>query len=390
MHIGITGPIYLPSINLGYKGDRTNWPRGMGGVPVNHLINALLELGYQLSVFSSSPEIEIGESFEWHEENISIYIGPYRKRAKLQVFDFFAVEREYIKNIILKVKPDIVHAHWQYEWAWGAIDSGIPTLVSCHDSPVHVFKSQPDVYRLFRLVFAFIVLKKAIFLTTVSDSCKKGLKLITLKKIAVIPNFEPDKVFDLYSPRTITDNSIIRVVMVNNGFTNLKNVSIGIFAFKSFRDRFPSAELHLFGKSFGIGEEANLWAINKSCSENVFFHGQLNFDRLIREMSAMDVFLHTSKQESFGMALVEAMAMGMPVIAGNNSGGPEWILKNGGGMLVDITNAIAVKNALVDIIEPAIYTKTSLLAREIAVNRFSKDKVVKGYIEIYELITHKK
>lgn len=390
MHIGITGPIYLPSINLGYKGDRTNWPLGMGGVPVNHLINALLELGYHLSVFSSSPEIAIGESFEWHEENISIYVGPFREKARLRVFDFFAVERDYIKKAILKVKPDIVHAHWQYEWAWGAINSGIPTLVSCHDSPVHVFKSQPDLYRFFRLIIAFIVVNKASFITTVSDSCKKGLKLITSKKIDVIPNFEPDKVFDLYSPRTIIDNSIIRVVMVNNGFTKLKNVPIGILAFKSFKEHYPNAELHLFGKSFGIGEEANLWAINKSCSENVFFHGQLNFDRLIREMSAMDVFLHTSKQESFGMALVEAMAMGMPVIAGNNSGGPEWILKNGGGMLVDITNAIAVKNALVEIIEPAMYTKTSLLAREIAVNRFSKDKVVKGYIEIYELITHKK
>jgi hypothetical protein len=120
MHIGITGPILIPSITLKYIGDRTNWPTGLGGVPVNHLINALLELGHKVSVFSTTTEIEIGESFEWHEENLSIYLGPHRKRARQYCPDFFAVERRYIKEAIIKAQPDFVHAHWQYEWAWGA------------------------------------------------------------------------------------------------------------------------------------------------------------------------------------------------------------------------------------------------------------------------------
>lgn len=389
MHIGISGPIYIPSINLKYTGDRSKWPIGVGGVPVNHLINALLELGYRLSVFSSSPEIGIGKSFEWHEDNISIYIGPFREKARIRVFDFFAVERDYLKNTILKAKPDFVHAHWQYEWALGSIDSGIPTLVTCHDSPVHIFKAQPDAYRFFRLIMAFIVLKRSTYLTTVSHNCAQGLKLISSKKIQIIPNFEPDDVFLLYKPKQINQNGKFSIAMINNGFTKLKNVTVGIKAFDKFRNKHPNAELHLFGKSFADGEEAYQWSKSQMSIENIYFHGELTFDALMKELSHMDLFLHTSKQESFGMALVEAMAMGIPVIAGKNSGGPEWILKEGGGLLVDITNVDEVYKALVKLVDSEFYLKTSFCARKIAISQFSKEMVVRQYLEAYERVAKK-
>lgn len=390
MHIGISGPIYIPSINLKYTGDRSEWPIGVGGVPVNHLINALLELGYRLSVFSSSPEIEVGKSFEWHEDNISIYIGPFRQKARLRVFDFFAVERDYLTNTILKAKPDFIHAHWQYEWALGSIDSGIPTLVTCHDSPVDVFKSQPDLYRFFRLIMAFIVLQRSTFLTAVSQNCANGLKLITSKKIEIIPNFEPDDVFLLYKPKQINQNGKFSITMINNGFTKLKNVTVGIRAFVKFRNKHPSAELHLFGKSFGDREEAYLWSKSQISIENIYFHGELPFEALMKELSLMDLFLHTSKQESFGMVLVEAMAMGIPVIAGKNSGGPEWILKDGGGVLVDITDVDDVDAALESLLIPDFYKKTSLCARQIALSYFSKEMVVRQYINAYDRILEKR
>ncbi|MCF8341781.1 MAG: hypothetical protein K9I82_12455 [Chitinophagaceae bacterium] len=114
MHIGITGPIYIPSINVKYRGDRSQWPIGMGGTPVNHLINALLEKGYKISVFSSSPEISPNDCFEWHEENLSIYMGPHRARPRYVCKDFFKIESNYIKNAIVKAQPDFVHAHWQF------------------------------------------------------------------------------------------------------------------------------------------------------------------------------------------------------------------------------------------------------------------------------------
>ena len=220
MHIGIAGPIDISSINLKYSGDRSSWPVGMGGVPVNHLINALLELGFKISVFSSTPEIEVGNSFEWHEDNISIYMGPFRKRARSYCKDFFEIESNYIKNVIIKANPDIVHAHWQYEWALGALKSGFKTLITCHDSPVDVLKNNFNLYRIYRLFMAIIIMKKGTHFTTVSDSCAKSLKFITSKKITVIPNFEPDFVFRHYTIRKISSDKF-SIAMINNGFSRL-------------------------------------------------------------------------------------------------------------------------------------------------------------------------
>lgn len=388
MHIGIAGPIYIPSLNIKYDGDKSNWPKGMGGVPVNHLINALLELGYKVSVFSSTPEIAVGESFEWHEENLSIYLGPHRSKPRYTCLDFFAVESNYIKNAILKAQPDFVHAHWQYEWALGALKSGMKTLITCHDSSVHVFKAQPDLYRFYRLIMSFIVITRAKYLTTVSESCEKGLKMLTSKKMTVIPNFEPDEVFSFFKNDRTIDKKI-SIAMINNGFTKLKNVSIGIIAFQKLREQYPDVELHLFGKSFAIDEEAYSWCIKNLSHENIRFRGELNFEVLMNELEKMDIFLHTSIEESFGMVLVEAMAMGIPVVAGKNSGGPEWILRDGGGILVDIRKVDEIKMSLEILMQPKTYQEVSLKAREIAMNNFSKEIVVKKYLAEYQKMLNK-
>jgi hypothetical protein len=77
----------------------------------------------------------------------------------------------------------------------------------------------------------YIVILKSKHLTTVSDYCKQGLKYLTAKKNYVVPNFEPDFAFDYYKPlRNI--NKKVSICIINNGFTRLKNVSVGILAFK--------------------------------------------------------------------------------------------------------------------------------------------------------------
>jgi glycosyltransferase involved in cell wall biosynthesis len=386
MHIGIAGPVHLPSLTIDYAGDRSGWPKGMGGTPVNHLINALLKLGYKISVFSSSKDIAIGDSFEFTAGNLSVFIGPHRTRPRYTCSDFFAVESDYIKNAILKAKPDFVHAHWQYEFALGSLKSGIKTIVTCHDSPYHVFKVQTDLYRFYRIIMAFWVLRKARHLTTVSTYCKNGLQLLTSKKIVVIPNFEPDEVF--CNPVSLEfSGSQVKICMINNGFTSRKNVEIGILAFKLYQSKFPDAQLHLFGIDFGEGGAAEEWCNFKNIDKSgIFFQGSLAFNQLMSALNEMHILLHTSKEESFGMILVEAMAKGIPVIAGNKSGGPEEILKEGGGLLVDVTCINEICNGLEKLTNLVIYNFTSRLAAKIAAKKFTEQVVVGQYINLYKTV----
>jgi glycosyltransferase involved in cell wall biosynthesis len=174
--------------------------------------------------------------------------------------------------------------------------------------------------------------------------------------------------------------------MINNGFSTRKNVTVGILAFEQFRLLHPNAELHLYGQSFGKGEEAYTWCKARLNMTSIIFHGAIPFNQLMSKLAEMDVFLHTSREESFGMVIVEAMAMGIPVVAGINSGGPEWILKDGGGLLVNINSVDDVKEALVNLMSPPVYSRCSEVARKVALNRFSKKIVVHQYLDAYDLL----
>ena len=89
---------------------------------------------------------------------------------------------------------------------------------------------------------------------------------------------------------------------------------------------------------------------------------------------ACNIFLHTSIHESFCMVLVEWMALSLPVIAGKDSGGPEWILKNGGGLLVNVTKVDDIKQALRRLFDSEYHQQLSLKAREVALSRFTKKR----------------
>lgn len=385
MHIGITGPMDIHAIKSVIEKYDSTWPKGMGGAPVNHQIIALLKLGHKVSVYSHSLEIKKNKQFEYHQANLSIYLGHYRKSWIIKTIDFFRVEKKFVTDTINKTKPDIIHAFWEYEWAWGAINTKIPTLVTCEDSPWHILIIEKHIYRFFRLIIGAIVLKKAKHLTTVSPYCANGLKILTNKRISVIPNYEPDFVFTLYNENKILNNGL-KIAMINNGFSTRKNVEKGIMAYQLLKQNFPTVELHLYGSGHGNQEAAYNWCVNNNTpTNNIFFHGEIPFKRLMTELATMDLFLHTALEESFGMVLVEAMAMGVPVVAGDKSGGPQWILEDGGGVLVDINNPVKIAEGI-KLILSENYLEYSKSARAIALKRFSEDVVVKMYLEEYDKI----
>ena len=133
-------------------------------------------------------------------------------------------------------------------------------------------------------------------------------------------------------------------------------------------------------------EDADLWCEENNVSGNIFFHGEIPFDQLMNSLSKADIFLHTSLEESCPMVLIEAMAMGIPVVAGEKAGGIPWMLENGGGELVDINDSLSVSEALEKLAEPDVYKKLSEEARDIAVARFSKEVVVGKYLEAYKQV----
>lgn len=125
------------------------------------------------------------------------------------------------------------------------------------------------------------------------------------------------------------------------------------FLFKSFKwvtDRNKDVSLHIAGTG-SLEEELR---IKKEVStlglqNRIYFHGFVeNVGDLIANSSAL--LVPSQDYESFGLTILEAMALGIPVVATNVGGIPE-VLKNGGGLVVSKDDTVEFGKAALKILE---------------------------------------
>ncbi|OUL34785.1 glycosyl transferase family 1 [Nostoc sp. T09] len=115
-------------------------------------------------------------------------------------------------------------------------------------------------------------------------------------------------------------------------------------------------------------------------SDRVFMVG---LQRNVPEWTqAMDIFVHASDKEPFGIVIIEAMALGKPVIAGN-AGGPTEIITDGvNGLLTPYGDADALAIAILRYLEDPELTHTiGVAARQRALD-FSTQRYAQNFINV--------
>ena len=104
-------------------------------------------------------------------------------------------------------------------------------------------------------------------------------------------------------------------------------------------------------------------------------------------LSCADLFLLPSATESFGLAALEAMACGAPVVASRTGGLPEVIDDGRSGFLFDVGAVEEMAEAGIRILEDeALHAELSAAGRAIAEERFSAGVVVPHYEALYERV----
>ena len=135
------------------------------------------------------------------------------------------------------------------------------------------------------------------------------------------------------------------------------------------------------------GDGPDRWAAEQlarelGVDEHVTFLGkQDHVERLIR---LAHVLLMPSQMESFGLAALEGMACGVPPVATRVGGVPELITDGEDGFLSapgDIE--MQAKQAVSLLMNDALHARMSVAARETALTRFSTDRIIPQYEEVY-------
>jgi glycosyltransferase involved in cell wall biosynthesis len=397
MRIVIAGPIATESIVHLLDDGTGNLPIGYKGAPLlSTLIRSMIDRGHSVIGITTSSDLPAsGKPVVANGNSFKMNYCPARTRAFRfsdghwgRGMDFFRLERRALCKVMRHEKPDIVHAHWIYEFGLAAIESGLPHLVTCHDAPQVVLRHMPDLYRLVRYFMGRKCLSKALALTAVSPYLKEKVERYTKIPITVIPNPIPQMLIESPHSPSGYDPAAPRIAMVINGWGRRKNPKPAMRAFQLIHKKIPGAKLYLYGTDFGPGEVAQAWAQKHGLSDGMIFVGARPHDFLLADLSAANILLHPSLEETFGMSVVEAMALGIPVVGGDRSGAVPWVLgKGSGGILTDVRSPPAICYSVLKILsDSGQYQNISRKANEMIKNLCTPLSVVKQYEHQYELI----
>lgn len=398
MKIGIAGPIATEYVAQHMGTDISGVPRGFSGAPIlGTLITTLIDMGHEVSAYTLDRALDPAHEPLLVRGNggFRIYYCAYRPRSFApngrlpgRMLDFFQIERRALQRAIETDAPEVVHAHWTYEYALAAIATGIPHVITCHDSPVQVLRYMPNLYRLGRYFMARKVFHRAQAVSAVSSYLEKQVSKYTRVPITVVPNPLP-ATLATHTDRCATKNLRAgepRIAMILNGWGRRKNPQAALKAFYLLRQKIPQATLHLYGYDYGDGEHADIWAKKHGLRVNVTFHGSLSHKQLLSEIQQMDLLLHPAREETMGMAMVEAMVLGVPVIGGNQSGAVPWVLDYGNaGILTDVRSPAAMCQSMLDLFaKPERYQQLTVAGRSRALAEFSPTSVAERYLNLYQ------
>lgn len=105
-------------------------------------------------------------------------------------------------------------------------------------------------------------------------------------------------------------------------------------------------------------------------------------------LSRMDIFVLPSSQEAMPVALIEAMAMGLPVVASAVGGVPEIVLQGRSGLLFEPGNSGQLAAHLGRLTrEPRLRAELGAQARRTVVERFSIDRMMLEYAGLYRAVS---
>jgi glycosyltransferase involved in cell wall biosynthesis len=111
---------------------------------------------------------------------------------------------------------------------------------------------------------------------------------------------------------------------------------------------------------------------------------------IVDYLSAADVLLLPSEQESFGLAALEAMACEVPVIASRVGGVPEVVTDGETGFLSDVGDVEKMAEDAARLLSnPDLRREMGKRARESALARYRTDIVIPLYIEFYKKVISK-
>ncbi len=364
---------------------------GGSGVVATELGKALAVRGHRVHLISTDTPFRLGE----------FQMDLWFHQVQTPSYPLFR-EPQYVLSLANKVvqvsrefRLDIVHAHYAIPHATAALlakqvleASGhvpVPRVVTTlHGTDITVVGNDPS----YSEIVAFSI-ERADGATAVSESLRRstGTELNVRRSIEVIPNFLDCAVFQrtdaLELRRRFSRDSTSKVVIHVSNFRPVKRIDAVVSIFARICRQVP-ARLLLVGDGPELG---TVYRVGRELGVSDRIDAVGAQEAIIPLLSAADVFLLPSAQESFGLAALEAMACEVPVVASRVGGLPEVVEPGVSGFLHPPEDIDAMASSAINLLTDAsLHKRIATAARERVSDRFCSDRVVPMYESYYEQV----
>ena len=229
-------------------------------------------------------------------------------------------------------------------------------------------------------------MKRSAAITVVSRAMKQGLELEykdRREKIYFVPNGVDSNLLHKNIEEQVDRDGKISLVTVGN-LVPIKNIDLQIKLIKALTGRF-NVHLTIIGDG---PEKRNLVGLTQSLGlvSKISFLGNIGHEQVINKVCQSDIFLFSSKSEGRPNVILEAMALGKPIIASDIDGNKELIEAEVTGELFSLRDFDDLNNKITRLIVDKNYRqKLGEKARDyVAENKLSWSGTSEKYANIYK------
>lgn len=290
-----------------------------------------------------------------------------------------AFNKLYERAVAELGKPALIHAHFT--------DMGLISHEKANEEGVDIYLTEHSS-KMNREVISKEDVDKALeiyptltTLITVSETLRKNIKDKLGFDSIVVPNVLDTSLFKYDNSKTSNNISDTFNFVATGNLISLKAFDILISAFEMHLKDYPDSRLKIFGKG-PLRKELEELTEEKGIKDKIEFEGVRPRRILAEEYSKSHAFILLSYSETFGVAFIEAMASGLPVIS-SRSGGPEDFINSENGFFVDKGDTYGAYLAMNKMREE--YSKFDREAISISSKeKFSPKGIAKRIRKIYE------
>jgi len=358
---------------------------GGSGVVATELGLALSKRGHEVHFITYKQPVRLellSNRVHFHEVNVPEY----------PLFHYQPYELALSSKLVDMVKLydiEVLHVHYAIPHAYAAYMAQkmlreeniyVPIVTTLHGTDITLVGSHP----FYKPAVTFSI-NKSDAVTSVSASLKEDtLRLFNINNdIQVITNFidmskHQHDFTDCKRDLMASENE--KIITHISNLRPVKRVADVIKVFYGIQKQLP-AKLMMVGEG-PEREMAEELCESLGITDSVIFFGKSN--EIDKILCFSDLFLLPSETESFGLAALEAMASGVPVISSNTGGIPEVNIHGISGFLSDVGDVEdMVKNAVHILQNVEVLTEFKKNAKKEAL-KFDIAKIVPQYEAVYQ------